>query len=568
MTSVSAPTFSARFIFLFILLFLFTFRAAARADTTTALEGHWPFEEGSGLTTADLANGNDGTVDADIDWVAGQVGSYAVELPSPTPTIEIADSADLQPAALSVAIWIKGAHPGNFKYLVSKYLGGGGAGDHPSFAIYTHNAGGLKFAIDTGGNAGNFALSPDAGSGVWDGNWHHVVGTFDGSTIRIYLDGQEVDSGTASATTIVYTADPLWVNTYDGSILGVSSSVSLDDLRIYSRALTRYDITQLYQNFTLPETSRVYLTNGTSWTVPSDWNSSNNSIEVIGGGAGGVSGGSNDPGPGGGGGAYSKITNLALTPGANISYSIGAGGATDQSGGDTYFNGANCAASSVCAKGGAVGAGINTPGGVGGAAASGVGTVKYSGGNGGDASAGITHNATGGGGAGGPNGNGANGGDASGNGAAGSTGGGGGGGGSDGSSNNGDDGGAGGDNYAATGGGAGGTVGSPGGVDGTAGGGGGGAYGDNFNTGGDGAGDGGHGTEWDAYHGSGGGGAGMSYTNVDYHPGNGGFFGGGGGGGWYGDGDGGQGAQGIIVITYTTAKTVIKGARIKGAQIR
>src|SRR3989344_2346430 len=35
----------------------------------------------------------------------------------------------------------------------------------------------------------------------------------------------------------------------------------------------------------------VFLTTGTSWTVPSDWNSSSNSIEVIGSGTGGGSGG-------------------------------------------------------------------------------------------------------------------------------------------------------------------------------------------------------------------------------------------------------------------------------------
>src|SRR3989344_3853059 len=35
---------------------------------------------------------------------------------------------------------------------------------------------------------------------------------------------------------------------------------------------------------------RGYLTSSTSWTVPSDWNSSSNYIEVIGGGGGGAHG--------------------------------------------------------------------------------------------------------------------------------------------------------------------------------------------------------------------------------------------------------------------------------------
>src|SRR5680860_1261591 len=96
------------------------------------------------------------------------------------------------------------------------------------------------------------------------------------------------------------------------------------------------------------------LTSGTSFTVPSDWNSSSNSIEVIGGGGGGGLGlDSGNPskhygGGGGGGAAYSKITNLTLTPTDSISYTIGAGGAIYSAGGSTWFNGASCGAASAC----------------------------------------------------------------------------------------------------------------------------------------------------------------------------------------------------------------------------
>ncbi|MDZ4790813.1 MAG: hypothetical protein SGJ17_06310 [Hyphomicrobiales bacterium] len=61
---------------------------------------------------------------------------------------------------------------------------------------------------------------------------------------------------------------------------------------------------------------RIYLTTGTTWTVPASWSSSN-TIEVIGGGAAGKNGSNNRMG--GGGGAYSRISNLSLTPGASIS---------------------------------------------------------------------------------------------------------------------------------------------------------------------------------------------------------------------------------------------------------
>ena len=105
-------------------------------------------------------------------------------------------------------------------------------------------------------------------------------------------------------------------------------------------------------------TKLFILTSGTSWTVPNDWNSSNNTIECIGaGGSGNATAAASNRCCGGAGG-YSKITNLSLTPGNTVTYAIGAGGASvtlntlGVNGGDTYFNGASLAASSVGAQGG------------------------------------------------------------------------------------------------------------------------------------------------------------------------------------------------------------------------
>src|SRR3989344_3675218 len=132
------------------------------------------------------------------------------------------------------------------------------------------------------------------------------------------------------------------------------------------------------------------------WRVPTNWNSSNNSIEVI--GAGGRGNHNGDTGAGGsGGGAYAKISNLSLTPGASVSYSIGAGTSGTATDNDTWFNGATFAASSVGARGGAGNSGNS--GGAGGPASTSIGTVKFDGGDG--ANRQNSNNGGGGGGAGG-----------------------------------------------------------------------------------------------------------------------------------------------------------------------
>lgn len=330
-------------------------------------------------------------------------------------------------------------------------------------------------------------------------------------------------------------------------------------------------------------TSPLFITTGSEWTVPYDWNSSNNTIEVVGAGGGaraGTTTTANGGGAGGGGGAYSKATNVALAPGSVVAYSIGAyGNLTDPNnnypadGGDTYFcnSTSNCAsiggsAVVVGAKGGSAatepGSGTASGGGgAGGSSGSGVGDVKYSGGNGGGRNVGA---GGGGGGAGGPNGNGADG-------SAGSTSsprGGGGGGGHGGGANatqGTTSGGNGGNNYLGAGGGAGGPANTAG-TAGTSGGGGGGGGGASVNSVGSG-GSGSPGSEWGTGYGTaGGGGGGGQHTGTNSSHGSGGgaatfgtgelWLGGAGGGGGGSNnggaaGYGGFSGPGGIIITYS-----------------
>lgn len=147
-----------------------------------------------------------------------------------------------------------------------------------------------------------------------------------------------------------------------------------------------------------------------SWTVPDDF-SSVNSIHCIAGGGSGGNGGS-DGAAGGGGGAYSRKNNVSLTPGATVRYRVGEGGIAEEGdGGDTWFGSFSYGSALCAAK-----AGLNPPGtgsgnksgGEGGSGADGIGDVRYSGGQGRDATSGNAGG--GGGGAAGPTGNGSGGG--------------------------------------------------------------------------------------------------------------------------------------------------------------
>ena len=79
------------------------------------------------------------------------------------------------------------------------------------------------------------------------GAWHHLAGTYDGSTLSLYIDGQLATQQVASGAVPV-TTDPLAI----GNLPGNSSPThdffqgNIDDVRIYGSALSAAQITQLY----------------------------------------------------------------------------------------------------------------------------------------------------------------------------------------------------------------------------------------------------------------------------------------------------------------------------------
>lgn len=107
----------------------------------------------------------------------------------------------------------------------------------------------------------------------------------------------------------------------------------------------------------------VFITSGTTFTIPSDFGSLV-SVECLGAGAGSNVGlGSG----GGGGGSYAKVTTISgLVASALVSVQIGAGGTLGTpatAGGDTWFNNTT----TVFAQGGQVNSGLT--GGLGGQSA-------------------------------------------------------------------------------------------------------------------------------------------------------------------------------------------------------
>lgn len=192
----------------------------------------YAFEENSGTTTADATgNGNTGTLVGGVSWTTSGKNGNALDFNGTTGQVEI-DAGPLAMDNLSTftaMAWVEndiGTGAGTDDIV--------GWWDYPSSAswiITHHNNNNYFFSIE--GKASIFA-------GTVGTAWTHVAGTYDGSTMRLYVDGTQVASQSGLSGTLPSSTADIIIggqqndsNYFDGTI---------DDVRIYNRALSQSEI--------------------------------------------------------------------------------------------------------------------------------------------------------------------------------------------------------------------------------------------------------------------------------------------------------------------------------------
>ena len=223
--------------------------AASPAYASSGLVASWPFDEGSGSVAHDASgHGNNGVIMGDAQWVSGFSGS-ALSFDGSTGRVRVPDNASLDPtAAVSVTAWVRATEPqGDYNYLIAKGASGCRAA---SYGLYTGPNGGLMFYVarDRGQS---YTRSPDGGRGVWNGQWHFVVGTYDGSSVRLYLNGSQIGTGTPHTGPIDYNFpdSDLFIGHYN-TCPGLDFNGRIDIAQVYNRALTPQVIRDTYDQLT------------------------------------------------------------------------------------------------------------------------------------------------------------------------------------------------------------------------------------------------------------------------------------------------------------------------------
>ena len=215
----------------------------SQINLSDGLVGHWSMDDGTGTHVSDLSgNGNDGTMtnmDPNTDWVTGKLGK-ALDFDGVN-DYETLSSRPIgsNSSSFSVSLWMNArtVNTGGGSYLNQKQIFN--LSDSPT--MYISQTGYLEFVFWNGssyqGVVGSEMISTN--------QWYHVVGTYDGSGLRLFVDGKKSAINnigyflTSPRTPIENVTGK--ANTNDRYFNG-----QIDDVRVYNRALSGEEVKALF----------------------------------------------------------------------------------------------------------------------------------------------------------------------------------------------------------------------------------------------------------------------------------------------------------------------------------
>ena len=215
------------------------------ASTTTlaassSLVAAYAFDEGSGLTVTDASgNGNNGTI-TNATWSTSGKYSGALQFNGTNALVTIPNAASLQlSAGMTLEAWVDPTTvDSNWRDVVYK------GNDNYYLSATSTNAS----LPDAGMIAGGTYADAFGTSTLPTNTWSFLTETYDGSTLRFYVNGTQVAS-TAHTGAIATSTNPLQIG--GDSIYGQYFAGLIDNVRVYNTALTA---TQIQTDQTTPVT--------------------------------------------------------------------------------------------------------------------------------------------------------------------------------------------------------------------------------------------------------------------------------------------------------------------------
>ncbi len=217
--------------------------ALSRPPNNLGLVGYWSFDDGTGTVATDFSGrGNQGTFTDTGNglpvWTNGKRGK-AVEFDA-----NHVDMGDINAmdglANVSVVAWLKASSPGVNESETPLIVGKASCDSGGPFNLFL-SSGVPSFLVAD--SSSNEVFATDFATNVDDGNWHFLVGTFDGSDAAIWVDGVQTDTEPFGFS-LGSSANHFEVG---GDCNGAFRNYygTIDDVRVYSRVLGATEIAAL-----------------------------------------------------------------------------------------------------------------------------------------------------------------------------------------------------------------------------------------------------------------------------------------------------------------------------------
>lgn len=213
---------------------------------------YWNLDEGTGTTASDSVGTNDGTLMFGPAWTTGRVNG-ALDFNGSINYVRVADSATLnvtQGITLEAWIYPTEVQATRVQDIISKHASQwvgypfyGGVDD--AYVLQLHPPSKLKFVLSDGAV---YYVGLLSNNDFANNTWYHVVGTWDGSTMKIYINGVQDPNTSSFQGPIHISSLPLGIGRNGGDGWSEYFGGIIDEAAIYERALTPAEITQHYQN--------------------------------------------------------------------------------------------------------------------------------------------------------------------------------------------------------------------------------------------------------------------------------------------------------------------------------
>lgn len=212
--------------------------AGRRLGMDNRIEGHWKLDETSGSTADDSVGSNNGNVSG-AQWTTGQIDG-ALEFNGSSDYVSLSAIDALEGNNVTISAWINADDPGDDYSPIFRQCNSAWNGYNLCIRTWTDAQNNIHTQASFYGGP-NLVVRGDT---IKADEWYHLVGTYDGEQLRIYVDGRMSEALTVQAGGCndcehaymglgVYYAGNCY---FDGTI---------DDVRVYNYPLSRKEVRYL-----------------------------------------------------------------------------------------------------------------------------------------------------------------------------------------------------------------------------------------------------------------------------------------------------------------------------------